>query len=140
MTVVSLTILGPLAAAALILVLRRAVPAFALFGTGIALFGALVTLVRVAGGARYTAVLPGLPDLPLRLVFEPLTTVLATFVAVASFFVMVYAVGYVAEEGARRASSRGCPCSRRRCRPWSSPGTGCSCSPRGRSSGSSHSS
>lgn len=99
MTLAALTILGPLAAAVLILVLRRLAPALALLGTGVALFGALSTLARVAGGARYSATLPGLPDLPLRLVVEPLTAVLALFVSVVSFFVMVYAVGYTAEEG-----------------------------------------
>ena len=101
MTFAALTILGPLTSAALILVLRRGAPALALLGTGVALFGALVTLVRVAGGARYTAVLPGLPDLPLRLLFEPLTAVLAAFVAIVSFFVTVYAVGYMEEEGGK---------------------------------------
>ncbi len=101
MTLAALTILGPLAAVALILVLRRGAPALALLGTGAALAGALVTLVRVAGGARYAATLPGLPDLPLRLVVEPLTAVLAALVAVVSFFVMVYAVGYTAGEGGK---------------------------------------
>lgn len=99
MTLAALTILGPLAAAALILLVRRGAPALAVLGTGVALFGALSTLVRVAGGERYSATLPGLPDLPLRLAIEPLTAVLATFVSVVSFFVVVYAVGYTAEEG-----------------------------------------
>lgn len=98
MTLAALTILGPLAAAALILILRRLAPALALLGTGAALLGALSTLVRVANGARYSVTVPGLPDLPLRLVVEPLTAVLAVFVSVVSFFVMVYAVGYTAEE------------------------------------------
>ena len=98
MTLAALTILGPLAAAVLVVVLRRLAPALALLGTGVALFGALFTLARVAGGARYSATLPGLPDLPLRLVVEPLTAVLALFVSVVSFLVMVYAVGYTAEE------------------------------------------
>ncbi|MEJ7841407.1 MAG: NADH-quinone oxidoreductase subunit L [Rubrobacter sp.] len=109
MTPASFTILGPLTAAALILVLRRAAPALtpvlapalAVLGMGVALSGALLTLVRVAGGARYAAMLPGLPDLPLRLVVEPLTAVLAAFVAVVSFFVTVYAVGYTAGEGGK---------------------------------------
>ncbi|QIN84477.1 NADH-quinone oxidoreductase subunit L [Rubrobacter tropicus] len=101
MTIAALTILGPLAAATVILLLRRGASAFALLGTGVALFGALVTLVRVSDGGRYSATLPGLPDLPLRLVVNPLTAVLATFVAVVSFFVMVYAVGYMKEEGGK---------------------------------------
>ncbi|QIN81004.1 NADH-quinone oxidoreductase subunit L (plasmid) [Rubrobacter marinus] len=101
MTIAALTILGPLAAAALILVLRRVAPALAVAGTGVSLAGALLTLVRVAGGARYEAVLPGLPEMPLRLVVEPLTAVLAALVAVVSFFVMVYAVGYTTGEGGK---------------------------------------
>jgi NADH-quinone oxidoreductase subunit L len=100
-TLAALTILGPLAAAVLILLLRWRSPALALIGTGVALFSALSTLVRVAGGARYSATLRGLPDLPLRLVVDPLTAVLAVFVSVVSFFVMVYAVGYTAEESDR---------------------------------------
>ena len=98
MTLAALTILGPFAAAALILLVRRGAPALAVLGTGVALISALFTLVRVAGGGRYSATLPGLPDLPLGLVVEPLTAVLAVFVSVVSFFVMVYAVGYAAEE------------------------------------------
>ena len=99
MTVAALAILGPLAAAALILILRRGAPALALLGTGISLVAALLTLSRVANGASYSATLPGLPGLPLRLVAEPLTSVLAATVAVVGFLVMVYAVGYMRGEG-----------------------------------------
>jgi len=82
----------------LVLLLRRWAPALALLGVGVGLVAAMVTLVRVAGGARYVATLPGLPDLPLRLTVTPLTAVLAAFVAVVSSLVMLYAVGYM-EEG-----------------------------------------
>jgi NADH-quinone oxidoreductase subunit L len=99
MTAVALVILGPLAAAALTLVLRRGGAALALLGTGVSLAAALLTLSRVAGGASYPATLPGLPGLPLRLVAEPLTAVFAALVAVVGFFVMVYAVGYMEGEG-----------------------------------------
>ena len=98
MTFVALTILGPLAAMATILLIRRAAPALALLGVGAALFGAIVTLVGVAGGARYAATLPGLPDFPLRIIATPLTAVIATIVAVVGAFVMLYAVGYMVEE------------------------------------------
>lgn len=101
MTPAALTIIGPLTAAVLILVLRRVAPALAVLGAGAALVGALLALVRVAGGARYEAVLPGLPEMPLRLVVDPLTAVLAALVAVVGFFVMVYAVGYTSGEGAK---------------------------------------
>nr|MDQ3317211.1 NADH-quinone oxidoreductase subunit L [Actinomycetota bacterium] len=98
MIAVAPIILGPLVAAALILVLRRGAPALGLLGAGISLVAALFTLSRVAGGARYAAELPGLPGLPLRLVAEPLTALLAVLVAVVGFLVMVYAVGYMRGE------------------------------------------
>jgi NADH-quinone oxidoreductase subunit L len=99
MTAVALTILGPLAAAALALLLRRGAPVLALLGAGAGLAGALVTLTGVAGGARYETALPGLPDLPLRLVADPLSAVLVAVVAVVSALVLVYAVGYMEGEG-----------------------------------------
>ncbi len=101
MTSVALTILGPLAAMVAILAIRYAAPALALLGVGAALIGAITTLVGVAGGARYAATLPGLPDLPLRLTATPLTAVLAAIVAVVSVFVILYAVGYMKEEGGK---------------------------------------
>lgn len=98
MTVAALTILGPLAAAALILAVRRLAAPLALLGAGVGLAAAGATLAGVAGGARLSAELPGLPGLPLRLVAEPLTAALATVVAVVSALVMIYAVGYMIEE------------------------------------------
>ncbi len=101
MIVASLAILGPLAAAALVLLLRRGTAALALLGVATGLAGAFITLVRVAGGARHEATLPGLPDLPLRLVADPLLAVLSTVVAVVSTFIVLYAVGYMEEEGGK---------------------------------------
>ena len=98
MTFAVLCILAPLAVAALVLLLRRGAAALALAGMGAALPGSVFMLVQVAGGARYTAVLPGLPDLPLRLTVAPLTATLSTVVAVVGFLVMVYAIGYMAQE------------------------------------------
>ena len=112
MTLASLAILGPLAAAALILALRRAAAPLALLGTGLGLTAALVTLVRVAGGARYSAQLPGLPGLPLRLNVDPLSAVLVAVVAVVSLLVLGYAVGYMREEGGKpRVYAGVAPCS-----------------------------
>ena len=99
MTLAAFAILGPLVAAASILGLRRGASALALLGTGVSLVATLITLSRVADGVSYSSTLPGLPGLPLRLVAEPLTAVLATAVAVVGFFVMVYAVGYMRDEG-----------------------------------------
>ncbi len=101
MTVAALTVLGPLAAAVLILLARRGAAAIAVLGAGVGLVATLVALARVAGGARYSAELPGLPGLPLRLVGEPTTAVLAAVVAVVSFLVLVYAVGYMEGETGR---------------------------------------
>jgi len=94
----TLTILGPLAAVVLILLLRRGASALALLGTAAGLVGAGFALAGMANGARYAATLPGLPGLPLRLVVEPLTAVLSALVAVVGFLVVVYAVGYMKVE------------------------------------------
>ena len=103
MIALALIILGPLLAAALILSLRRGAPMLALTGVGVSLASALAVLSRVAGEARPSAELPGLPGLPLLLTTEPLTALLATAVAVVAFSVMVYAVGYMrGEEGVSR--------------------------------------
>ena len=98
MTTLAPIILSPLVAAALILSLGRGTPALALIGAGLSLASAFALLSRVAAGARPSAELPGLPGLPLRLVAEPLTAVLAAAVAVVGFSVMVYAVGYMRGE------------------------------------------
>jgi NADH-quinone oxidoreductase subunit L len=98
MTVVALAVAGPLAAAVLIVALRRGAAALALLGAGVGLLGAAVGLRGVAVGARYAAELPGLPGLPLRLVAEPLSASLAMVVALVSALVLLYAVGYVGEE------------------------------------------
>jgi NADH-quinone oxidoreductase subunit L len=101
MTAASLTILGPLSAATLVLLLRRAPAMLALLGTLVGLVGSGVALAGVADGARYGTTMPGLPGLPLRLTVEPLTAVLSVLVAVVGFLVMVYAVGYMGGEEGR---------------------------------------
>lgn len=98
MTVAALAILNPLAAAAAILLARRGSAALAVAGTSLGLLAAIFTLSRVAGGARYETLLPGLPEFPLRLVADPLTATLSTAVAVVGFLVMIYAVGYMEGE------------------------------------------
>lgn len=99
MITLALVILGPLVAAALILLIRRGAPALALLGAGVSLASALALLSRVAAGARPSTELPGLPGLPLQVTAEPLTAVLAVTVAVVGFLVMVYAVGYMRGKG-----------------------------------------
>ncbi|MDX6380933.1 MAG: NADH-quinone oxidoreductase subunit [Rubrobacteraceae bacterium] len=98
MIMTALTVLGPLVAAALILLTRRGAPALALLGASVSLAGAFLSLSRVVAGASYSATLPGLPGLPLRIIAEPLTAVLAAAVAVVGASVMVYAVGYIRGE------------------------------------------
>jgi NADH-quinone oxidoreductase subunit L len=98
MTHAALAILGPLTAAAAILIFRGGAALLALLGSAAGLAGALVALFGVAGGARYAAGLPGLPGLPLRLVAGPLTATLSAVVAAAGFLILVYAVGYMAGE------------------------------------------
>jgi NADH-quinone oxidoreductase subunit L len=98
MTYAALAILGPLSAAAAILVSRRGAALLALLGSAAGLAGALVALFGVAGGARYAAELPGLPGLPLRLIAGPLTVTLSAVVAAAGFLILVYAVGYMEGE------------------------------------------
>jgi NADH-quinone oxidoreductase subunit L len=101
MTYVALAILGPLSAATIILILRRAPAFLALLGSAAGLAGALGVLARVADGESLSAALPGLPGLPLRLVAEPLTALLAAVVAVVGLLVLVYATGYMEGEGGR---------------------------------------
>ena len=98
MTHTVLAILGPLSAAAAILIFRRGAALLALLGSAAGLAGALVALLGAAGGARHAAELPGLPGLPLRLVAGPLTATLSAVVAAAGFLILVYAVGYMEGE------------------------------------------
>ncbi len=98
MSVAALAILNPLMAAAAILLIRRGASVFAVTGAGLGLIAAIYTLSEVAGGARLSTTLPGLPDLPLILVATPLAATLSTLVAVVSFFIIVYAVGYMKGE------------------------------------------
>ncbi|MBA2377008.1 MAG: NADH-quinone oxidoreductase subunit L [Actinomycetota bacterium] len=98
MTISALAVLNPLMAAAAILLIRRGASVFAVAGAGLGLAAAVYALSEVAGGARLSATLPGLPDFPLMLVATPLTATLSTLVAVVSFFVIVYAVGYMKGE------------------------------------------
>jgi len=95
MILAAFVLLGPLIAAALILILRRGAAVIALVGVGIGALAAVVTLVRVAGGARFAASLPGLPTYSLRLTIDPLAVVVSTVVAVVASLVFVYAVGYM---------------------------------------------
>lgn len=103
MTTAALTILGPLAAAAVILAVRRGAVWWAVLGAGIGAAGAIITLAHTAGGETFVATLPGLPGYPLRLHADTQAVLFATTVAVVGLVVLVYAVGYMrGEEGQTR--------------------------------------
>ncbi len=99
MIVAALPALAPFAAMGLILALRRYPEALAVLGAVVGAVAAIVTLTHVAAGACYTATLPGLPGLPLRLAVDPLAAVLQVTVAVVVLLVFVYAVGYMRRYG-----------------------------------------
>jgi len=98
MNLIAIVILAPLTAALLILLLRRLPAALALLGAATGLFASLYLLTDAYNGLGNELILPGLPDMPLRLVATPLTALLSTMVAVISTLVMVYAVGYMKKD------------------------------------------
>nr|WP_249777949.1 proton-conducting transporter membrane subunit [Pontibrevibacter nitratireducens] len=83
------------------LALRRMPEAIALTGAALGLAGAIALLAGVAGGADVTATLPFLPDLPIRLVANPLTATLALVVATVAAMVLTYAAGYMSHDPER---------------------------------------
>ncbi len=98
MSLIASAILAPLSAALLILLLRRLPAALALLGAGVGLLASLGLLVDASHGIGSALILPGLPDLPLRLVATPLTALLSSLVAVISSLVLVYATGYMKQD------------------------------------------
>ena len=101
MTMLALTLLAPLLAALAILAIRRAPEALALAGAALGVLGALGLLLAAAGGTTAQVLLPGLPDMPLRLTATPLTAVLAVLVATVAGFVLTYAAGYMRKDPER---------------------------------------
>jgi len=95
MTLAVVAVAAPLVAAALIILIGRAAAPLALLAATMAAVSSLATLVRVAGGARFAATLPGLPGQPLRLVVDPLAAVVAAPAAGVALPVLIYAVGYM---------------------------------------------
>jgi len=95
MNLLAMAIVAPFSMMVLILLLRRAPAALALLGAAAGLFASIGLLVSAFDGASSELILPGLPEMPLRLVATPLTALLSTLVAVISTLVLVYAVGYM---------------------------------------------
>ncbi len=95
MNLIPVAILAPLCAAVLILLLRRLPAALALLGATVGLLASLGLLANAFDGISGELILPGLPDMPLRLVATSLTALLSSLVAVISSLVLVYAIGYM---------------------------------------------
>jgi len=98
MSAVLLPILPPLIAALAVLILRRGVGALALAGATLSLAGCVWLLAGVVDGQAKTLLLPGLPNMPLRLVAGPMTALLSVAVATVGTFVLIYAIGYMKRE------------------------------------------
>ena len=98
MNLIPVAILAPLCAAVLILLLRRLPAALALLGATVGLLASLGLLANAFDGMSGELILPGLPDMPLRLVATSLTALLSSLVAVISSLVLVYAIGYMKQD------------------------------------------
>ena len=98
MSIAALIVLGPLAAVAMILLIRRWSAGLVVAGGFVSWLAAAMTLTRVVAGETFTVALPGLPGLPLRLVVDPLGALLALTVATVGLLVFLYAAGYMREE------------------------------------------
>ncbi len=98
MNLIAIAILAPLSTALLTMLLRRQPAALALLGVAAGLLASLGLLTEAFNGRGSELILPGLPDMPLRLVATPLTALLSTLVAVVCSLVMVYAVGYMKKD------------------------------------------
>ncbi|WP_439510771.1 NADH-quinone oxidoreductase subunit 5 family protein [Marinimicrobium koreense] len=93
-----LPIVFPLLAAATILLLRRGAAILALVGVALSLAASLKLLRAIASGDSATLLLPGLPELPLRLAAEPLAALFSVVVASVATCVLIYSVGYMKRE------------------------------------------
>ncbi|HED15479.1 MAG TPA: NADH-quinone oxidoreductase subunit L [Gammaproteobacteria bacterium] len=98
MNLIAAAILAPLSMMVLILLLRRFPAVLALLGATVGMFASLYLLADAFNGQGNQLILPGLPDMPLRLISTPLTALLSTLVAVVSNLVLVYAVGYMKKD------------------------------------------
>ncbi len=100
MSLLALAILAPVTAALILLLVKRGAAILALLGAGTGLTASL-GLLRGAflGTAPERLMLPGLPEMPLRLEASALTSVLSVLVATVATFVLIYAVGYMRKDG-----------------------------------------
>lgn len=98
MSLIATAILAPLSMMVPILAMRRFPSALALLGAAAGLLASTGLLVNAFEGIDGELILPGLPDMPLRLVATPLTALLSTMVAVIGSLVLIYAVGYMKQD------------------------------------------
>lgn len=95
MTALALAVLAPLTGAAAVLLLRRGAGALVLSAAMVGLAASLWLMGGLSDGESMVVELPGLPNLPLLLVAEPLTALLSVVVAAVGTLVLVYAIGYM---------------------------------------------
>jgi NADH-quinone oxidoreductase subunit L len=98
MSLIALILLAPLLAALLIFTQRRLPEVIALAGIGISLVSSAALLAAAFQGRTSQIILPGLPEMPLRLLATPLTSIVSAVVATVATFVLVYAVGYMRKD------------------------------------------
>ncbi len=98
MSALGVVILAPVLAAMLVLLLRQWAGVVAAGGALIALLASMWLLYGAVSGAPAALVLPGLPRMPLLLEAGSLTAILSLMVAVVAFFVLIFAVGYMAHD------------------------------------------
>ncbi len=91
-------VLAPLLGGVVALGVRRWAGFVALLGSVAGLVVALVGLRQVYRGERFETRLAGLPGMPVRLVLDPTSALVSTTVAVVATFVLLYAIGYMAED------------------------------------------
>lgn len=101
MTMLVLTLLGPLLAALAIFTLRRIPEVLTLIGVVFGFAAALGLFVAVSDGVVVSISLPFLPDFPIRLVASPLTATLSMVVATVAAMVLIYAAGYMRKDPER---------------------------------------
>lgn len=95
MSLLTLIILAPLAAALVIPLVRRWPAALAGAGVATSLLASLSLLADAFADLYPSVVLPGLPEMPLRLISTPISALLSAMVAMVASSVLVYAVGYM---------------------------------------------
>ncbi len=102
MNLIALAILAPFFGLVLILLLRKIPQLIALLAVVIGLFASVMLFVTFSTSnvaqlpaAVQEIIFSGLPNMPLRLIASPLSTLLSTMVAVVASLVIAYAVGYM---------------------------------------------